>query len=213
MSLRTLFFVSLTLTIGFSWLTMETQAQIFDRNSFGTSLRQERASSTGSEQDSIFSQNFESILEKRQNSSFVGSGTSEGGFVGSQQPGETASNVPSATQGIQGNDDNSARINRQLRALRQNEMYRPRLTVGFEVPESDVTERSLNLQERLLSSPAFESAESIVLTVKGRTVHLAGSVRTSRERDLASRILMFEPGVDAVHNELSVTPPIPHISH
>lgn len=209
MLLRTLIFVSIVLS--FSWFAMETPAQVFDRGSFGSANRQSNAESQN-KMDQIFSDKFEAILERRQNTGFVGSAAGDGDFIGSQQPGATNVNVPSATAGIRADRDNSARINRPLPPLRQNQMYRPRLTIGFQPPEIPTEQRAGNLTELLQASPAVPSAESIVLTMKGRTVHLAGSVATVRERELASRILLFEPGVDAVHNELAVSPPIPGIS-
>lgn len=47
---------------------------------------------------------------------------------------------------------------------------------------------------------------NINVTANGRTVTLRGQVRSNRERRLAERIAKFEPGVDRVQNQLTVSP-------
>ena len=46
------------------------------------------------------------------------------------------------------------------------------------------------------------------LAVKGRTAIISGTVATERQRNLVATILRFEPGIDAVQNELTVIPPV-----
>jgi len=47
---------------------------------------------------------------------------------------------------------------------------------------------------------------NIELVVEDRTAILSGTVATKRQRDLAESMLRFEPGIDAVRNNLTVVP-------
>ena len=86
-------------------------------------------------------------------------------------------------------------------------MYHPRLTLGFEAiaPEPEI--KSSGLKRTLaLSTPTASVAPSIEVLYSDRTVTLRGQVQNDRQKMLCSRLLMFEPGVDAVRNELEVNP-------
>jgi len=49
--------------------------------------------------------------------------------------------------------------------------------------------------------------QKIDLTVEDRTAIISGTVATERQRSLAESMLRFEPGIDAVHNKLTVVSP------
>ena len=64
------------------------------------------------------------------------------------------------------------------------------------IPTDAVAQR---IQDRL-------RVPQIHLVVKGRTAIVSGTVATERQRNLAESMLRFEPGIDTVENEITITP-------
>ena len=89
--------------------------------------------------------------------------------------------------------------------------YPPRLKIDFaEFPlrslaATNRTEmgRTGNVVQRVQSRLR---ASKINLVVNDRTAIVSGTVATERQRDLAEAMLRFEPGIDAVQNEITVAP-------
>jgi len=87
-------------------------------------------------------------------------------------------------------------------------MYQPMLEIGFELPnraENVSSEWTRHLQ----ASPAIRQGSWIEVSVEGRTAILRGQVVSESDRALAEQLVLFEPGISAVQNDLQVKPPAP----
>ncbi len=86
-------------------------------------------------------------------------------------------------------------------------MYEARLRVGFDVSPRSLPEHTTMVARRLMGVRAIDPASSIEVKLAGSTATLAGFVGSDREKRLAGMLLMFEPGISSVKNELVVRPP------
>jgi hypothetical protein len=85
---------------------------------------------------------------------------------------------------------------------------RTRLLADFGVQAvAPVGERRTAIVTRMQKLPAGARFAGTNIDMDGRTAILRGTVATDRDRRLAERLLMLEPGVDSVRNELTVTEP------
>ena len=62
-------------------------------------------------------------------------------------------------------------------------------------------------EKRLTKLPGLAQTRSVAIVLDGRTAILQGVVSTPRQRDLIARLIMLEPGVSQVKNELQVGTP------
>ena len=86
-------------------------------------------------------------------------------------------------------------------------VYEPRLIVGFATASPPAGEVNETLTRRLRSIPGLDPANRIEVLVEGRTAALRGEVVSERDRTLAEQLILFEPGISAVRNDLKVRPP------
>jgi hypothetical protein len=63
------------------------------------------------------------------------------------------------------------------------------------------------LSGRLGALPSLHTNSPITVAIQGETATLRGVVATQHDRDLAARVLLLEPRISAVVNELVVAPP------
>ena len=82
----------------------------------------------------------------------------------------------------------------------------PRLTVGFDVPRAPTVKISAALTRQLKAIPGLNPANQIEVSVAGETATLRGVVVSARDRTLAAQLVLFEPGISAVRNDLLVSP-------
>jgi osmotically-inducible protein OsmY len=85
-------------------------------------------------------------------------------------------------------------------------MYEPRLRVGFDVPQPVEGEVQAQLTNLLRSCPHLRQTSPIEVLLEGRTATLRGAVASERDRILAQQLILFEPGISQVKNELTVRP-------
>ncbi len=85
-------------------------------------------------------------------------------------------------------------------------MYEPRLRVGFDVPAPIESEVQAQLTNLLRSCPHLHQTSPIEVLLEGRTATLRGEVASERDRILAQQLILFEPGISRVKNELIVRP-------
>ncbi len=147
------------------------------------------------------------LRENRDASDFVGTDVQDRqSFVGVQQA-DADVQIESAVDGLRietGTDANRA----QPATTRQRVvMYQPRLRVDFRVGQPSSDQVSLTLVDRLRSSLLLDETSWIEVSVEGRTAILRGEVASERTRSLARLLLLFEPGISDVRNELAVRPP------
>jgi hypothetical protein len=82
----------------------------------------------------------------------------------------------------------------------------PRLTVGFDVPRAPTVKISVALTRHLKAIPGLNPANQIEVSVAGDVATLRGVVASARDRTLAEQLVLFEPGISAVRNDLLVSP-------
>lgn len=173
-------------------------------NSGGSS----RASALADDEDSVgaISGNERFLREARDATDFVGAGAREG-FVGGQSAVGQAE-IRSAIEGDLVREADDPAINRQ-RSLPQLQtgMYAPRLRLGFTAATLPLPTLQQAVAERLSASATIHATRPIEVSMAGRTATLRGAVGSEHEKRLAALMLLFEPGISRVENELSVAPP------
>jgi hypothetical protein len=107
-----------------------------------------------------------------------------------------------------------AATNRQLQAgaatpNTKTAMNPPRLEVSFAYSAPPAAKLPSVLQQRLAGCPEFHSTGPIEVLLEGRTAIVRGTVASARDQSLAQHLLLFEPGISTVRNELRVQPPAP----
>ncbi|WP_144992483.1 BON domain-containing protein [Polystyrenella longa] len=207
MRLRTIIFVMVS--VSSIIFISQVEAQLFGDRTLGQPLTKQPepgAASSSASGGSAISGGARFLRENRDERSFVGADSEEGsGFVGLEQ-GSTDGNVRTAVQDFQVERSQAGRINRPLRRPQANQMYLPRLSLGFSVPKADPILKAGNLKQTLASASPIQSvAPGIEVSFADGQVTLRGQVQDDRQRQLCSRLLMFEPGVNTVHNELEVS--------
>lgn len=157
--------------------------------------------------------------ENRRRGQFVGADAFEQRtFVGSVQ-GATArpTAAPSVpvTAGISAaaQRPRATSINTRRQRSTGNVLYDPPLAVAFDVPRVPADARRAALAARLAQIKALHGCR-ISLSVAGRTVVLRGHVEAENQQWLAEQLLLMEPGVSQVENQLLVSraePPEPEM--
>lgn len=146
------------------------------------------------------------LREARDANSFVGA-SREGGFVGSQTAvGE--GEIRSAIEGDLVREAIDPAINRILSLPQlQTGMYAPRLRLGFTPTTLPVPAIESTTAQRLSVSSAIRAAAPLEVSLAGRTATLRGTVGSEHEKRLAGLMLLFEPGISKVENDLAVASP------
>ncbi len=137
--------------------------------------------------------------------SFVGVDTSEVRNIGGVGAG-------AANQGL-GNAFNQFRQFDQFRQQFNNfnnagqnarTQVRVGLTLGFEPPVATTTPFSGEVAQRLTRLPGVNLVGTPQVTFEGRTAVIRGAVASARDREMVSRLVLLEPGISAVRNEMTI---------
>ncbi len=148
------------------------------------------------------------MRDARDATDFVGADSREGGFVGGQSTadGEIKSAIESAGDLVREAVDPAINRMQTLPQL-QTGMYAPRLRLGFTPTTlpAPVLERSM--AQRLTASSVIHSTAPLEVSMAGRSARLRGTVGSEHEKRLAGLMLLFEPGISKVQNELAVATP------
>lgn len=146
------------------------------------------------------------VRGSRQAANFVGTDSLDRrGFVGSQQAAAAAGPVQSATSGLRIESGPDANQGQTKTAAPRTGMYDPRLRIGFRFTNESPQALSTALTRRLLACDGIRRSSPIVVSVEGETATLRGAVLGDRDRSLARLMLLLEPGISQVRNELTVT--------
>jgi hypothetical protein len=81
--------------------------------------------------------------------------------------------------------------------------YRPQI----EVAARSTAGLSTSLTRQLRETPGVRSLSPLRVTQRGRTLILEGAVATEHDKAVIERMLLLEPGVDQVQNDLTVGTP------
>lgn len=152
------------------------------------------------------------LRENRSATDFVGSDSGEArGFVGGQDTEISAEAIQSAITEPLVRPGATVNVNQPLspQVPRSTEMYRPRLSVGFNFTRQTPRDTSLAARTQLRTSHAIHPTAPIEVSIAGRTATVRGAVASEHERKLAELLLLFEPGIAEVRNELEVRLPDP----
>ena len=138
---------------------------------------------------------------------FVGTDSGDrAGFVGSSTA-DNSGPIRSATTGPLVKTTTEPAINRTRVRSPAPYMYEARLRVGFDFNPQSLPTQTTKVVQRLIRARAIDPASSIEVKLEGSTAILSGTVGSGREKSLAGILLMFEPGISKVKNELVVRPP------
>lgn len=144
--------------------------------------------------------------ENRRRGQFVGADAFEQQtFVGSVQ-GVTqptgALPVTGITAAAQG--PSAASINARRQRPAGNGIYDPPLVVAFDVPREAANEKRAALSVQLAKITALQGCR-ISLSLAGRTAVVRGQVEAENQKWLAEQLLLMEPGISQVQNQLLVS--------
>ena len=144
------------------------------------------------------------LRENRREGDFVGADSGDqNGFVGVQDAGGSGP-VRSATAGLRIKQSRDANVDARSATEQRSAIYDPRLSVGFTVNRRPPTEVGADLRRRLLGIANLKLSGRLEVTVRGDTAVVSGRAESSRDRELAALVLMFEPGIAKVENRLTV---------
>jgi osmotically-inducible protein OsmY len=147
--------------------------------------------------------------ENRRPGEFVGASSQETSqFIGAQSS-ATEIVAPAAEDLPAKQTPDASQVNLPAAgmAARAQRPYEPRLVVGFEVPAQPAPQFNAALVARLKALPGLHPANRIEVSVAAGTATLRGEVASERDRALVEQLLLFEPGISAVRNALTVKPP------
>ena len=87
---------------------------------------------------------------------------------------------------------------------------RPALFLGFKAPTVPPAVFNARMAERLTRLPNLEILDGLTIALEDRTATLRGRVATAHDRELIAQLMLLEPGVSSIRNELLVgAPPQP----
>jgi hypothetical protein len=145
--------------------------------------------------------------------SFVGADINEVRGVGSATQGGVQ-----GLQGLQSRQRNQNAFNQfrqfdQLREQLQNmnnfgrnnrTQVRIGLTLGFTPPPAVTTATTAAVAQRLTQLPGLSLADNPQVLLEGRTAVVRGTAASEQDREMVSRLLLLEPGISSVRNEMTV---------
>lgn len=76
-------------------------------------------------------------------------------------------------------------------------------------PAATATGPNLRVQSRLARIPQLKDRGAVQVEMEGKVAVLRGAVASQHEWDLIERLVLLEPGIENVRNELQVAPPLP----
>lgn len=141
---------------------------------------------------------------------FVGADRVEqSSFVGAQQA-IASGRVRSAVEGLAIEAINARRVNRPLPPLPTRGMYHPRLELDSSLSndvDNDVSLRAARAYSQLEERIRRVGGENVEILFSESTAILRGTVDSVRTAQVLAQLLLFEPGIDNVQNELVTISP------
>ena len=200
-------FAGFTIGLALAWLfAAQAQAQFSGSRAGGSVLAQDPL---GKETNAAGTLNFNErfIRGNRRPGAFIGGDSrSRRGFIGTQQGGQAGRSRP-AISGTRLSTAPDANRTGTRAGQSRSDPYAPRLSVAFDVTRPSDQAVAQGLTRQLLASPEFHSTDRIGVSVEGAIATLRGEVASERDRSLAESLVLFEPGIDSVRNELKVRSP------
>lgn len=143
----------------------------------------------------------ERFLRSNRQGQFVGADTADTPQIGSF--GQALNNFIAGPNGRNARDANQS-LNTQTQNRRP---YRTTIRVGFDYPAPAPGTLAAQLTTQLQRARLAPSQNSVVVEVQGHTAILRGQVATAHARALAEQLVLLEPGIEQVDNQLEVAEP------
>jgi osmotically-inducible protein OsmY len=188
----------------------EAWGQLFGQRNLGrTRSRPQRPTMTRQTLENVGSvdANARYVRGNRDTSDFVGTDSrDQQGFVGLQQA-EGTGQIRSAVDNLRVRTGPDANRTAQSSSRRRSPMYDPRLSIDFDFRRPGPEDLSARLVGRLESSLRLAETSWIEVSLEAGKATLRGEVASERSRRLARLMLLLEPGISDVQNDLVVKPP------
>lgn len=144
------------------------------------------------------------LRKNRSSGDFVGTNaTASGKFVGSVLTNVNANTRPAAADLVERKVPESL-LNPPRQVPPRTRMYEPKLSVGFRPVMRSDQDLNLNLQSMFVRFNRDDPSLQVTSTVESGTARLSGVVGTEEQRELIEQMVLFEPGISAVQNDLTV---------
>ncbi len=143
------------------------------------------------------------MRDSRSTSDFVGSDGSGNRAVGNVQASKLVGNLPAALEVVERRVPENL-LNPPRPPLNRSRMYEPKLDVAFQYVPRPVDAINANLQSQINRLAVGGRPVQVTTFVDGSTVRLEGLVGTEDEKALIGQMVLFEPGIFAVENDLKV---------
>lgn len=143
------------------------------------------------------------MRDSRSTSDFVGSDGSGTRSVGNVQAGRLIGNLPAALEVVERRVPENL-LNPPRPPLNRSRMYEPKLDVAFLYAPRPADAINANLQSQINRLALGGRSVQVTTFVDGATVRLEGLVGTEDEKALIGQMVLFEPGISAVENDLKV---------
>mgnify|MGYP002622720736 CR=1 FL=1 len=183
-----------------------THAQLFGQRTLGGTLSRRPRPGFSGEGAGTLTGNERFIRGNREAGDFVGTDAADTPrFIGLQQ-GRSRGPIRSAITGLSEVGDQN--VNQpQPQTTPADRPYAPRLQLGFEMPAQPV-QVTAGLAQRVQMSLSRQTIDlpvgSLRVSLHQRTAILQGEVASEHARLLAEQLVLLEPGVSQVQNELRV---------
>jgi hypothetical protein len=155
-------------------------------------------------------------MTNRQNSGFIGANTGNQ-FIGANQSGMQGMGMNRQNFGGMSQFGMGGRMGQNQFGMgmnnafgMQNNQRQQLVTVSrlaFEVPVRASVTVSTSMNRRLQEAWGNRSLSPLQASLQGRTLILKGTVATEHDKSLAEKMMLLEPGIDRVQNELVVGSP------
>lgn len=193
-----------TAMVGCVW-SETAEAQLFGQRTVGRPLSRQAAPSMEDVGTVTVGRRF--LRSERGRGEFVGSDRGDvGGFVGSTQ-GRTTGTVASSTAGLR--EQVRPPVNRPLKIKTGSTIYPPKLEPLLPISVPADGQQSLRTRQHLAQLFAGDQWAQIAVSVEDRKATLSGLVPSESDRQKAELLLLFEPGIDSVQNDLQIAQPVP----
>ncbi|MBX3440591.1 MAG: BON domain-containing protein [Planctomycetaceae bacterium] len=146
------------------------------------------------------------LRQNRQRGDFVGRNDESQGFVGQTQ-GRTEGRVQTATSTLR--EEPILQVNVPRPAAARTGIYEPRLAIAFDVPLQQESVRAAQIQTKMARAFNLKSLGGIEVSLQHGVALLRGAVDSAEARDRAALMVLMEPGVQSVQNDLEVQDPSP----
>ncbi len=147
---------------------------------------------------------------------FVRGNRQSGQFVGGDQSTSPTNFLSALGNNQQNNNNRNLRNNQQSRpqsANQQDNSLSPKMRVTYtsaiELPASDSVKSSTDIASRLNKSSQLKTKLPFTVSIQEGTAILRGVVASPHDRALAERVVLLEPGISMVQNEIEVVAPVP----